>query len=91
MAVLGANVRGISVCIRRNRLGDSNKTNDPVEHYTAVGGALGLSFGTAFGAAFDNVGTGVALGFALGIAIGAGIGANLKKKQDEAKQNKVSS
>ena len=41
------------------------KKNDPVEHYTGVGVALGLSFG----AAFDDVGTSVALGMALDLSL----------------------
>ena len=72
----------------RNNMSD-HKSN-PVEYYTAVGGAMGLCFGAAFGAVFDNAGIGVALGFALGIAIGAGIGVSLKKKQEaEPQQNHI--
>ena len=74
--------------VREKQMGNGNKTNDPVKHYTGVGAALGLAFGAAFGAAFDDAGTGVALGLALGVAIGAGIGTSLKKKQDTDDSNK---
>ena len=68
-------------CMRKNKAGARNKTDNPVEHYTGVGLALGLSFGAAFGAAFDDVGTGLAIGLVLGLAIGAAVGTNAKRSR----------
>ena len=59
------------------KMGNPDKTPDPVEHATGVGVAMGVAFGAAFGAAFDNTGIGIALGVAIGAALGAATGAGM--------------
>lgn len=75
----------IAIGVREKPVLKSDKVEDPVKYYTAMGLALGMAFGSAFGALFSNPGTGLALGLCLGLVIGAHIGKK-KKTQNAEKE-----
>lgn len=68
----------------REVISNTEKTSDPVKHYTALGLALGTCFGTVAGAVLGDVSIGLAVGLAIGLALGAAVGQSKKKQQGTA-------